>query len=433
MRNIFLACLFGCIISSTKPVKAMDIYLGQMEFSSWADNVMAKGWKGDGWHSYREMKKEEVDAYFKKAREYNQKVVLTLGDRLLGYDPQNPGIYNPTLECVAMGMSALKNKDIFTGWHCEGKWVLDPVVVKKVIEGMGAKNCIVFDNNMIDASGLAKRMSRLWYPNARPENVWPTHEQIKEPGFTKQYFRDHPEVRREMNSLYPLAILLNTRLTRELEISCWIPANGVPADDPFNKIKQGAPSLSWLSHVYVQPRMDQMFYYLLACEYVGCKDAYFYTYSTPLNGWAEMSNVYPRLWKEMNLAIEHYKAKTIPQTWKETYGSYVLQKDWQVERDELDATKTKLSSVREGFKKALKKIAILEPVSSDFDKDGDVDNIDFMVISRCFNGPGKVPNHDPDCPAADLDKDGDVDSSDSFIFSNCFNGPTKTPKCVNLD
>lgn len=69
---------------------------------------------------------------------------------------------------------------------------------------------------------------------------------------------------------------------------------------------------------------------------------------------------------------------------------------------------------------------------SDFDRDGDVDQADFEVLSCCYTGPD-VPYDPPPigCPlnpdtqgriAADLDEDGDVDLADFTIFQLCFSG-----------
>jgi hypothetical protein len=70
----------------------------------------------------------------------------------------------------------------------------------------------------------------------------------------------------------------------------------------------------------------------------------------------------------------------------------------------------------------------IEPPSSDFDLDGDVDLGDFAVFQACFNGPNR-PAAQANCQAADLDHDTDVDLADFGIFQGCFNGPNRTPAC----
>ncbi|HPD32377.1 MAG TPA: hypothetical protein PLL20_20475 [Phycisphaerae bacterium] len=57
----------------------------------------------------------------------------------------------------------------------------------------------------------------------------------------------------------------------------------------------------------------------------------------------------------------------------------------------------------------------------DFDRDGDVDQIDFGRFQVCFSGSG-IRQTAPECMAARLDDDGDVDALDFAIFSTCISG-----------
>ena len=66
--------------------------------------------------------------------------------------------------------------------------------------------------------------------------------------------------------------------------------------------------------------------------------------------------------------------------------------------------------------------------AADFDKDGDVDLIDFSHFQACFNGPNQPPAQSG-CTDADLDDDTDVDLNDFTVFQGCFNGPNQTPRC----
>lgn len=67
--------------------------------------------------------------------------------------------------------------------------------------------------------------------------------------------------------------------------------------------------------------------------------------------------------------------------------------------------------------------------TGDLDRDGDVDGIDFLTFSGCFNGSFRPPK--PGCanPEADIDEDTDVDGHDFLDFSLCFNGSLRPPKC----
>jgi hypothetical protein len=66
----------------------------------------------------------------------------------------------------------------------------------------------------------------------------------------------------------------------------------------------------------------------------------------------------------------------------------------------------------------------IEPVAlclrSDFDRDGDVDLVDFGPIQACFESTGSLP---PECDAADLDRDQNVSLADFVLFETCFSGP----------
>ncbi len=57
---------------------------------------------------------------------------------------------------------------------------------------------------------------------------------------------------------------------------------------------------------------------------------------------------------------------------------------------------------------------------ADFDRDGDVDLVDFHVFQECASGP-EVPSASG-CETKDLDGDGDVDQSDFGIFQRCYSG-----------
>jgi hypothetical protein len=67
-------------------------------------------------------------------------------------------------------------------------------------------------------------------------------------------------------------------------------------------------------------------------------------------------------------------------------------------------------------------------VPGDFNRDSDVDLIDFSLFQLCFGGPNRPPG--PSCFVdADLDNDGDVDLNDFAVFQSCFNGPNRPPAC----
>ena len=72
---------------------------------------------------------------------------------------------------------------------------------------------------------------------------------------------------------------------------------------------------------------------------------------------------------------------------------------------------------------------IVETVQADFDKDEDVDLLDFGRFQTCFAGPNRPPTLPSECGDADLDGDGDVDLQDFGRFQVCFNGPNRFPAC----
>ncbi len=63
----------------------------------------------------------------------------------------------------------------------------------------------------------------------------------------------------------------------------------------------------------------------------------------------------------------------------------------------------------------------------DFDKDADVDLVDFGLFQGCFNGPNRPIAFENGCAPADADGDGDVDLADFGAFQMCFNGPNQAP------
>lgn len=57
---------------------------------------------------------------------------------------------------------------------------------------------------------------------------------------------------------------------------------------------------------------------------------------------------------------------------------------------------------------------------ADFDKDGDVDIVDYEHFADCFSGPGNIPS--PSCQECDLDHEGDVDLRDFAVLQAVFTG-----------
>ena len=56
----------------------------------------------------------------------------------------------------------------------------------------------------------------------------------------------------------------------------------------------------------------------------------------------------------------------------------------------------------------------------DFDRDGDVDKDDLLLVLACVSGP-TIP-YTPGCADRDLDHDGDVDQTDFGVFQRCISG-----------
>jgi|GEM_PF-3536192 len=61
----------------------------------------------------------------------------------------------------------------------------------------------------------------------------------------------------------------------------------------------------------------------------------------------------------------------------------------------------------------------------DFDRDGDVDALDYSRLIDCLSG-ASVPAG-PECHDCDSDLDGDVDLNDYAVFQTCFNGTDRPP------
>lgn len=71
-------------------------------------------------------------------------------------------------------------------------------------------------------------------------------------------------------------------------------------------------------------------------------------------------------------------------------------------------------------------------VAGDFDRDGDVDNVDLDHLEACSTGP-EVPQIDPLCEDARLDGDADVDQTDFALFQRCVSAPSSPahPSCMD--
>ncbi len=74
-------------------------------------------------------------------------------------------------------------------------------------------------------------------------------------------------------------------------------------------------------------------------------------------------------------------------------------------------------------------VVIAAPVAADFDRDWDVDLVDFGHLQACFSGQGVRPAEG--CENADLENDSDVDEADFERFQRCFSGPEEVanPAC----
>ncbi len=68
----------------------------------------------------------------------------------------------------------------------------------------------------------------------------------------------------------------------------------------------------------------------------------------------------------------------------------------------------------------------------DFDRDGDVDQLDFGHLQVCLTG-ALTPLTEPKCQDADLDADSHIDQGDLMLFLGCLSGPDVPPgpNCVN--
>lgn len=68
---------------------------------------------------------------------------------------------------------------------------------------------------------------------------------------------------------------------------------------------------------------------------------------------------------------------------------------------------------------------------SDFDRDGDVDQMDFGHFQQCLTGP-TIAQNQPQCLDSRLDDDNDVDQNDFGLFQQCLRGPGIPPP-INCD
>jgi hypothetical protein len=71
-------------------------------------------------------------------------------------------------------------------------------------------------------------------------------------------------------------------------------------------------------------------------------------------------------------------------------------------------------------------VLVFQFVTSDFDRDTDVDQEDFGFLQACFSG---LLPYQQGCQPADLDGNGRVNLDDFNIFASCFNGPNQPPAC----
>ena len=69
---------------------------------------------------------------------------------------------------------------------------------------------------------------------------------------------------------------------------------------------------------------------------------------------------------------------------------------------------------------------------ADFDKDGDVDQVDFGRFQACLSG-STIPQNDPACQEMKFDEDDDVDQNDFGIFQACMRGAgiPADPQCAD--
>jgi hypothetical protein len=76
-------------------------------------------------------------------------------------------------------------------------------------------------------------------------------------------------------------------------------------------------------------------------------------------------------------------------------------------------------------------ISVFDPPTADGDGDDDVDLVDFLRLTGCWEGAKSSPS-EPACLAFDFDGDGDVDALDFAAFQNCFSGTNvlASPDCA---
>ncbi len=79
------------------------------------------------------------------------------------------------------------------------------------------------------------------------------------------------------------------------------------------------------------------------------------------------------------------------------------------------------AATREAIMQSVMQYLVPPPLPGDFDLDGDVDQVDFAHLQRCFTGED-VLLADPGCQDALLDADGDIDGDDWTVFQGCISG-----------
>ncbi|MBI4582270.1 MAG: family 10 glycosylhydrolase, partial [Planctomycetes bacterium] len=72
------------------------------------------------------------------------------------------------------------------------------------------------------------------------------------------------------------------------------------------------------------------------------------------------------------------------------------------------------------------------PKPGDFDRDDDVDVVDYGYLQACLTGVG-IPQTNPGCENVKMDGDNDVDEVDVQLFINCLSGPgvSSSANCLN--
>lgn len=301
MRHRHLFCFpvllfLLCSAALAADRRRMLVGLGQADSPDDVRAAMAAGWPGDLLHTYRT---DQLAAWFAAVREAGQLA--------------EPSIKTSDLDRLDdIATVILQNTDILWGVNLEGTYVEDDAALRRVLDRIGRRWCIVYHNNTA-LRGDAWRYSRLWYPDRRKQE--PPAEAKDNIPVQRLYFAAVPEAARQPVSLYPLRHLAAFGQNRHVQTSIWLQGYGQPAENPTHLHDQHGSPIRFHAVAAVQPRVDALWRRLVMCDWLGIGCAKFYTFSLAVNDeHCVLPEIDPPLWGELCEAVRDFKTGLPPTT-----------------------------------------------------------------------------------------------------------------------